>query len=98
MVTIQYSDEHIQSLDEETLFVACFDEGLDMWVDVSGTTAVLDTTLNTITFGTTHFSLFALVGEHAALPVSSRAGLVILCLVMCAIGTLFFKRRVKEHR
>ena len=60
-ITMTYTDDQISGIDESTLQIYYWDEDISEWVALETT---IDTTTNTATATTTHFSYFTLIGEQ----------------------------------
>ncbi len=59
-ITLAYTDSQIAGLDEDTLAIYHYDEILSRWV---GLPSAVDTVNNTVTASTSHFSIFAIMGN-----------------------------------
>ena len=69
-VTLSYDDADVSGLDETTLKIQRYDDS--DWNQLDNCS--LDTSANTITCTTTHFSDFAIFGDTSTTPASSSSG------------------------
>jgi hypothetical protein len=60
-ITITYTDDQIEGLDEDTLTISYWDETNEEWVELETT---IDTTTNTLTVVINHFTYFAVIGQE----------------------------------
>jgi hypothetical protein len=68
-VTLSYTDEDIEGVDESTLKIHRYDDSV--WNELSSCS--VDTTANTVTCTTTHFSDFAIFGDAASSSSNSSS-------------------------
>ncbi len=71
-VTIRYSDEEVEGLDESTIAPYRWGEDENAWLLISGST--VNAAANEVTFSTTHFSSFALVADAQGESESGSVG------------------------
>jgi len=85
-VTITYSPSDIpQGIDESQLRIETFNEDTLQWEPVDST---IDPYANSITFSTTHFSVFAIVSPRGQEPITT-AGIDKSTWIWVGIGTLW---------
>jgi len=60
-ITLTYADDNASNLDESSLRAYYYDPTMESWTKIAG--SVVDTANNTITFQTTHFSVYGIGGN-----------------------------------
>ena len=88
-VTVDYSEDDLNGVAEQTLTALYYDEGASAWSAFGIETDSLDTDTNTLVFTTDHFTVFALAGElTAGVPGIGAFGIVIALLAFIG-GTAY---------
>jgi hypothetical protein len=97
-VTVAYSPDKLNEVSPAALEVFYFDPGSANWLRTGVTVTGHDVAQHTLSFETTHFTVFALAGPDQQVPAFSRGVLIALCLALLATATLLLWRTAKRRQ